>query len=72
MSPPASRTTDQPDQGTGFLFVDGLDRAMDLARAAAGDQDVSVGGSKRLFEGFGHDLDLDPRKDKRALLAVRH
>ena len=38
------RTEDQPDPTTGFVFVDGFDRAMELARKDAGDQDVSVGG----------------------------
>ena len=38
------RTEDEPDPSTGFRFVDGFDRAMELAREAAGDQDVAVGG----------------------------
>src|SRR3954469_7976255 len=38
------RTEDAPDASTGFRFVDDLDRAMALAREAAGDQDVSVSG----------------------------
>ena len=69
------------------MFVDGLDRAMELAKKDAGDKDVSIGGGadvirqalaagyvdelaistapvvlgggKRLFEGFEHDLDLE-------------
>jgi dihydrofolate reductase len=81
------RTEDQPDPASGFVFVDDLDRAMELARQDAGDKDVSVGGGadvirqalaagyvdvlaistapvvlgggKRLFEGFEHDLDLE-------------
>ena len=38
------RTEDAPDPSSGFLFVNGLDRAMELARQAAGDQDVAVSG----------------------------
>jgi len=38
------RTGDQPALDTGFVFVDGLDRAMERARATAGDKDVAVGG----------------------------
>src|SRR6476469_7618527 len=38
------RTEDAPDPSTGFVFVDGFDRAMELAKAAAGDQDVAVSG----------------------------
>ncbi len=81
------RTEDQPDPASGFVFVDGLDRAMELAKKDAGDKDVSIGGGadvirqalaagyvdelaistapvvlgggKRLFEGFEHDLDLE-------------
>ena len=81
------RTEDQPDPASGFVFVDGLDRAMELARKDAGDKDISIGGGadvirqalaagfvdvlaistapvvlgggKRLFEGFEHDLDLE-------------
>jgi dihydrofolate reductase len=30
--------------GTTFTFVEGMDRALELARAAAGDQDVGIGG----------------------------
>ena len=81
------RTDDQPDPASGFVFVDGLDRAMELAKEDAGEKDVSIGGGadvirqalaagyvdelaistapvvlgggKRLFEGFEHDLDLE-------------
>jgi dihydrofolate reductase len=38
------RMEDQPDPATGFVFVDGFDRAMEQAREAAGEKDVSVGG----------------------------
>ncbi len=38
------RTEDQPDASTGFVFVDGFDRAMELATEAAGGKDVAVGG----------------------------
>ena len=38
------RTDDQPDPASGFVFVDGLDRAMELARKDAGEKDISVGG----------------------------
>jgi dihydrofolate reductase len=38
------RTEDAPDPSTGFVFVDDFDRAMELAREAAGDRDVAVSG----------------------------
>ena len=38
------RTEDQPDPATGFVFVNGFDRAMELAKEDAGDKDVAVGG----------------------------
>jgi dihydrofolate reductase len=38
------RTEDQPDPATGFVFVDDLDRAMRMAREAAGGRDVAIGG----------------------------
>jgi dihydrofolate reductase len=38
------RMEDQPDPSTGFVFVDGFDRAMELAHEVAGEKDVSVGG----------------------------
>ena len=38
------RTEDRPDPTSGFVFVDGLDRAMELAKKDAGDKDVSIGG----------------------------
>ncbi len=38
------RMEDQPDPSTGFVFVDDFDRAMELAREAAGDKDVAIGG----------------------------
>ena len=38
------RMDDQPDPETGFVFVDGFERAMELARETAGEKDVSVGG----------------------------
>jgi dihydrofolate reductase len=81
------RTGDQPDPGTGFLFIDGFDDALRKARELAGDGGACLGGGadlirqglaagvadklatstaplvldggKRLFEGFGHDLDLE-------------
>jgi len=81
------RPDEQPAEG-GFRFVDGLVEAIDLARASAGDKDVSLmggadvirqalsaglvdelsisiapitlGAGKRLFEGFGQQLDLEP------------
>jgi dihydrofolate reductase len=84
------RTEEQPPEESGFLFVDGLDAAIDRATEIAGDADVSVGGGadlirqalasghvdelvistspvilgggKRLFEGFEHDLDLEVLK----------
>jgi dihydrofolate reductase len=79
------RTEDQPD-GDDFVFVDGLAAAIERAKQAAGDKDVSLGGGadvirqalelglvdnlsiviapvilgggKRLFEGFTHDIEL--------------
>src|SRR5881227_2597557 len=38
------RTADAPDPSTGYVFVDDFDQAMELAREAAGDQDVAVSG----------------------------
>jgi dihydrofolate reductase len=38
------RTEDQPDPSAGFRFVDDLDRALEMARAEAGDKDISIGG----------------------------
>jgi len=38
------RTEDAPDPSTGFVFVDDLDRAIELAREAAGDRDVAISG----------------------------
>jgi dihydrofolate reductase len=35
---------DAPDPDSGFTFVDGFDEALDRARAAAGDRDVSIAG----------------------------
>lgn len=83
------RTEDAPDPSTGFVFVDGLDNAMQQAFDAAGGKDVGIsggadtirqalisdyvdelaittapvilGGGKRLFEGFGRDVDLEIR-----------
>ena len=81
------RVEEQPDPSSGFLFVSGLDDALELAREQAGDGVVGIGGGasvirqalaagvvdelvistapvvlgggKRLFEGFDHDLDLE-------------
>ena len=80
------RPEEQPADG-GFIFVDGIERALELAREAAGDKDVSLmggadvirqaleaglvdklsliiapitlGGGKRLFEGFTKQLELE-------------
>ena len=80
------RPEQQPD-GDDFVFVDGVAEALERARAAAGDKDVSLmggadvirqalaaglvdeltiivaplilGGGKRLFEGFTHDIELE-------------
>lgn len=38
------RVEEQPPAEAGFTFVDGLDEALDQAREAAGDKDVSVSG----------------------------
>ena len=44
--------------GTTFHFVtDGIEAALDRARAAAGDRDVKIGGGERLFDGLGDALD---------------
>lgn len=43
------RVEDQPDETTGFEFVDGLDRALARARELAGDRDVSLGGGADLI-----------------------
>ena len=81
------RTEDQPDPESGFVFVDGFERAMELAKEDAGDKAVAIGGGadvirqglaggyvdvlaistapvvlgggKRLFAGFEHDIDLE-------------
>ena len=80
------RPEEQPAEG-GFIFVDGIERALELAREAAGDKDVSLmggadvirqalaaglvdklslivapitlGGGKRLFDGFTEQLELE-------------
>src|SRR3954470_5857704 len=38
------RTEDQPAEESGFVLVDGLDQAMERARASAGEKDVAIGG----------------------------
>jgi dihydrofolate reductase len=38
------RVEDQPDPDTGFIFVDGLEAAMEEATAAAGDGDIAISG----------------------------
>ena len=43
------RTEDQPDPGTGFLFVDGFDTALAKARELAGDGVVALGGGADLI-----------------------
>ena len=43
------RTEDQPDPGTGFLFIDGFDTALLKARELAGDGGVSLGGGADLI-----------------------
>jgi dihydrofolate reductase len=43
------RTEDQPDPGTGFLFIDGFDAALLKARELAGDGGVSLGGGADLI-----------------------
>ena len=81
------RPEEEPE-GKGFTFVNGLDEALDRAKAAAGDKDVAImggadtirqalaagivdelsisvapvtlGGGKRLFEGFDQSIDLEP------------
>jgi dihydrofolate reductase len=81
------RPEDEPE-GKGFTFVNGLDEALDRARAAAGDKNVAImggadtirqalaagvvdelsisiapitlGGGKRLFEGFTESIELEP------------
>jgi dihydrofolate reductase len=81
------RVSDPPDPATGFVFVDGLDDALERATEAASGRDVAIsggasvirqalaaghvdelaistaplvlGGGKRLFDGFDHDVDLE-------------
>ena len=51
------RTEDAPDPSTGFRFVDGFERALELAREAAGEQDVAIaGGADMIRQGLagGH------------------
>jgi dihydrofolate reductase len=51
------RTEDAPDPSTGFRFVDGFEQALELAREAAGDQDVAIaGGADMIRQGLagGH------------------
>ena len=43
------RTEDQPDSGTGFLFIDGFDATLMKARELAGDGGVSLGGGADLI-----------------------
>jgi dihydrofolate reductase len=51
------RTEDAPDPSTGFRFVDGFEQALELAREAAGEQDVAIaGGADMIRQGLagGH------------------
>ena len=51
------RTDDAPDPSTGFRFVDGFEQALELAREAAGEQDVAIaGGADMIRQGLagGH------------------
>jgi dihydrofolate reductase len=43
------RTEDAPDPAKGFVFVDGLDAAMEQAAVAAGDRDVGISGGADLI-----------------------
>jgi dihydrofolate reductase len=43
------RPEEQPEAAAGFTFVDGLDRAVDQARIAAGDKDVHVMGGGNII-----------------------
>jgi dihydrofolate reductase len=43
------RTEDQPGEETGFVFVGSFDEALQRARAAAGDKDVSLSGGADLI-----------------------
>src|SRR5262245_45870412 len=43
------RTADAPDPSSGFVFVDGLDAAMEQARAAADGRDVAIAGGADLI-----------------------
>lgn len=43
------RVEDQPDPGTGFLFVDGFDAALDTARELAGEGVLALGGGADLI-----------------------
>lgn len=47
--------TREPDErvgGTTFTFVDGIENALDQARAAAGERDVAVGGGAQTIQQF--------------------
>jgi len=43
------RTEDAPDPSTGFVFVDSFERALELARAEAGDRNVAISGGADLI-----------------------
>jgi dihydrofolate reductase len=43
------RTADAPDPSSGFVFVDGLDAAMEQAKAAADGRDVAIAGGADLI-----------------------
>jgi dihydrofolate reductase len=85
-------------QDAGFTFVDGLDKALDRARDAAGDKDVSLmggadvirqglaagyvdeltltiapltlGGGKRLFDGFDESVEFEPIRTRQSPFAT--
>jgi dihydrofolate reductase len=47
-----TREPDERKGGTTFTFVDGIENALDQARAAAGERDVAVGGGAQTIQQF--------------------
>lgn len=46
------REPEEKEGGTTFTFVEGVERALELARAAAGDADVAIGGGASTIQQF--------------------
>jgi dihydrofolate reductase len=47
-----TREPDEREGGTTFTFVEGIENALDQARAAAGERDVAVGGGAQTIQQF--------------------